>query len=59
MRHDQTVEQEVRNPSTRPKKDVPHQTTPGNDGTGWIFPLLMIIIGLGVLGLILKSLGVF
>jgi hypothetical protein len=59
MRHDHSGEQEVRNPSVRQKKDFPKQTAPGGDGSGWIFPLLMIIIGLGVLGLILKSLGIF
>jgi hypothetical protein len=59
MRHDQSVGQEVRNVTGQGKKDVAKQTTPGNDGTGWIFPVLMIIIALGVLGLILKSLGVF
>jgi hypothetical protein len=58
MRHDQPVEREAKNLSAQ-KTNATGQLKPGADGPGWLFPLLMLIIGLGVLGLILKSLGLF
>jgi hypothetical protein len=39
------------------KKKAANQAKPEIEGTGWMFPLLMAIIGLGVLGILLKSLG--
>jgi hypothetical protein len=58
MRHDQSVMDKAKNPPAPQTKNVTNQRTHKRDGTDWIFPLLMAIIGLGVLGLILKSLGV-
>ena len=59
MGHDRSVNQEIRNSSSQEKKGLPKQATQPSDGTGWMFPLLMIVIGLGILGIMLKSFGLF
>jgi hypothetical protein len=60
MRHEQPIDTQAENSiSSQKKKDVPQQTRPDDGGSNWQFKFVMTVIGLGVLGLILKTLGLF
>ncbi len=59
MKTDQSVQTPVENLNNRQKKDVLKQSSPDDGGSQVLFKILISIIGLGVLGLILKSMGIF
>jgi hypothetical protein len=58
MRHEQSDQTQTETSSAQPKKNTVTQTKPDEGGSNWQLKILMVIIGLGVLMLILKSLGI-
>ncbi len=58
MRHDQSVQDPIENPGVRQKKETPKQASPDDGGGQMQFKILVMALGVGVLVLILKSLGV-
>jgi hypothetical protein len=58
MQHEQMTRPQTDNPTTQQRKHLPNQVVPAESGSNWQFKLLVAIIGLGVLMLVLKSVGV-
>jgi hypothetical protein len=58
MKHEQPIPNQIGNITSQQKKDLSKQTRSESGDNNWQFKILVAIIGLGVLMLILKSLGI-
>ncbi len=57
MQHEQMVHTQTENSTPQQRKNLPNQVVHGESGSKWQLKVLMAVIGLGVLMLVLKAIG--
>jgi hypothetical protein len=58
MQHEQPVRTQTEDSATQRKKNLPNHPIPAASESNWQLKVLMAVIGLGVLMLVLKAVGV-